>query len=87
MKEFDLDLDGRLAALDKPLRVVLDGKEQDVTLHPQLLTLCQSLLERGDPQLAYHLSGPPDRGEKGGLRRRLALSYESHETYRSYADS
>jgi hypothetical protein len=53
VKEFDLDLDSRLAAPDKPLRVVLDGKEQDVALHPQLLTLCQSLLERGDPQLAF----------------------------------
>ncbi|HVS36986.1 MAG TPA: transglutaminase domain-containing protein, partial [Gemmataceae bacterium] len=53
VKEFDLDLDGRLATLDKPLRIVLDGKESDVTLHPQLLTLCQSLLERGDPQLAF----------------------------------
>ena len=53
VKEFDLDLDGRLAAFDKPLHVVLDGKEQDVTLHPQLLTLCQSLIERGDPQLAF----------------------------------
>ncbi len=53
VKEFDLDLDGRLAALDKPLRVVLDGKEEVVTLHPQLLTLCQSVAERGDPGLAY----------------------------------
>jgi predicted esterase len=53
VKEFDLDLDGRLAALDKPLRVVLDGKAQVVTLRPQLLTLCQSLLERGDLELAF----------------------------------
>ena len=53
MKEFDLDLDGRLAALDKPLHVVLDGKAQVVTLRPQLLTLCQSLLMRGDPELAF----------------------------------
>ena len=53
VKEFDLDLDGRLGAMDAPLRVVLDGTAQTVTLHPQLLTLCQSLLERGDPQLAF----------------------------------
>ena len=53
VKEFDLDLDGRLAAVDKPLHVVLDGKEEVVTLRPRLLTLCQSVVERGDPGLAY----------------------------------
>ena len=53
VKEFDLDLDGRLAALDKPLHVVLDGKEESVTPRPQLLTLCQSVLDRGDPGLAF----------------------------------
>ena len=53
VKEFDLDLDGRLAALDKPLHVVLNDKEEVVTLHPLLLTLCQSILDRGDPELAF----------------------------------
>jgi hypothetical protein len=53
VKEFDLGLDGRLVALDKPLRVVLDGKAQEVLLRPQLRTLCESMLPRGDPALAY----------------------------------
>jgi predicted esterase len=50
---FDLCLDGRLVALDRPLRVVLDGKAQVLKLRPQLLTLCELLLERGDPELAF----------------------------------
>ncbi len=53
VKEFELDLDGRLAPLDKPLHVVLNDKEEVVTLHPQLLTLVQSVLDRGDPELAF----------------------------------
>jgi predicted esterase len=50
---FDLCLDGRLVALDRPLRVVLDGKAQVLKLRPRLLTLCESVLERGDPELAF----------------------------------
>jgi hypothetical protein len=50
---FDLCLDGRLVALDRPLRVVLDGKAQVLKLRPRLLTLCESLLDRGDPELAF----------------------------------
>jgi hypothetical protein len=53
VKEFDLDLDGRLVALDKPLHIVLDGKAQEVTPHAQLVMVCRSLLERGDPELAF----------------------------------
>ncbi len=53
VKEFDLDLDGRLAALDKPLHVVLNGKEEDLKLNPQLTTLCLSIIGRGDPELAF----------------------------------
>ncbi len=50
---FDLNLDGRLVALDRPLRVVLNGKVQEHKLDPRLRTLCESLLERGDPELAF----------------------------------
>jgi predicted esterase len=53
VKEFDLDLDGRLVSLNKPLRIVLDGKPEVVTMRPQLKTLCQSILRRGDPGLAF----------------------------------
>ncbi len=61
VKELDLNLDGRLVDVTKPLKVVLDGKAQEVTLRPQMTTLCQSLARRGDPGLAYtcqvHLIG------------------------------
>jgi predicted esterase len=53
VKGFDLDLDGRLVNLNKPLRIVLDGKPEVVTMRPQLKTLCQSILRRGDPGLAF----------------------------------
>jgi predicted peptidase len=63
VKEFELLLDGRLVKLDRPQRVVVDGKAQEVKLTPRLATLCQSLLERGDPNLAFscrvRLSAPP----------------------------
>jgi hypothetical protein len=53
VKQFALGLDGRLVDFRKPLRITLDGKEQTVTLRPSFLTLCRSLKERGDPQLAF----------------------------------
>ncbi len=53
VKQFTLNLDGRLIAFDKPLRVTLDGTTQVVKVRPQFVTLCQSLLRRGDPALAY----------------------------------
>ncbi len=53
VERFDLNLDGRLIAFDRPLRVVLNGREETVTARPRLLTLCESILERGDPELAY----------------------------------
>jgi hypothetical protein len=53
VKEFDLNLDGRLVAPGKTLHVVLDGKAQDVTPRPQLLTLCRAMLDRSDPEMAF----------------------------------
>jgi transglutaminase-like putative cysteine protease/predicted esterase len=53
LKEFDLHLDGRLVNLARPVRITCDGKTQTVQLRPRLLTLCQGLLERGDPELAF----------------------------------
>jgi hypothetical protein len=58
VEAFNLNLDGRLVSLDKPLRVVIDGQEQVVELRPRLLTLCRSMLERGDPGLAYSCQVP-----------------------------
>jgi transglutaminase-like putative cysteine protease len=53
VKKFDLGLDGRLVSFDKPLKITLDGKAQEMKIRPSFLTLCQSLLKRGDPELAY----------------------------------
>jgi transglutaminase-like putative cysteine protease len=53
VKQFDLCLDARLVAFDKPLRLTLDGKMQSLTVKPSFLTLCQSIVRRGDPGLAY----------------------------------
>jgi pimeloyl-ACP methyl ester carboxylesterase len=53
VKQFELALDGRLIAWDKPLRVTVDGKEQTLTARPSFRTLCQTLAERGDPRLAF----------------------------------
>jgi predicted esterase/transglutaminase-like putative cysteine protease len=50
---FDLDLDSRLVAFDRPLRVSVDGKVRVLDIAPHFLTLCRSLLERGDPELAW----------------------------------
>jgi hypothetical protein len=48
----ELTLDSRLVPYRKPLKVVWNGKERSVTLEPSLRTLCASLAERGDPDLA-----------------------------------
>jgi hypothetical protein len=53
VQRFDLSLDSRLVDFDKPLRVSIDGKTQVLKVRPSFLTLCQSLRERGDPQLAF----------------------------------
>ncbi len=50
---FDVGLDSRLIDFAKPLRVSVNGDTSQLTVVPSFLTLCQSLLERGDPQLAY----------------------------------
>jgi transglutaminase-like putative cysteine protease/pimeloyl-ACP methyl ester carboxylesterase len=52
VKEFSLELDGRLVRFDRPLRVTLNGKQQSVEIRPSLLTLCRSMAARGDPELA-----------------------------------
>jgi predicted esterase len=53
VKEFDLGLDGRLLDFAKPLRVVLNGEAREVAIRPSFRTLCESLRERGDPEMAY----------------------------------
>jgi pimeloyl-ACP methyl ester carboxylesterase len=52
VEEVELSLDGRLVRFDRPLRVTRDGQAQEVAIRPSLATLCRSMAERGDPDLA-----------------------------------
>jgi hypothetical protein len=56
--EVELHLDARLVKLDRPLRVSRDGKTWTIRVSPSLLTLCRSLLERGDPSLEWTCTVP-----------------------------
>ncbi len=71
VKEFDLDLDGRLVAPDKPLHVVLDGKEQDGDdAAEQLLTLTVPVAAGTRltlTGLAFTCRVHLARGEEGGI--------------------
>jgi hypothetical protein len=46
-------LDSRLIDFQKPVTVELNGKSSTRKLQPSLLTLCQTLQRRGDPELAF----------------------------------
>jgi pimeloyl-ACP methyl ester carboxylesterase len=48
----NLLLDSRLIDFKRPVTIELNGHSSTCKLQPSLLTLCQSLLERGDPDLA-----------------------------------
>ncbi len=53
VKHFNLDLDSRLVAYDRPVRITLNGKVRAVPVKPRFADLCRSLRERGDPRLAF----------------------------------
>jgi predicted esterase len=46
-------LDGRLVDFRKPVRVELNGRLTTRKPRPSLATLCETMLERGDPDLAF----------------------------------
>jgi predicted esterase len=46
-------LDSRLVDFAKPLRLEVNGKTSSRKIQPGLLVLCQTLMERGDPELAF----------------------------------
>jgi hypothetical protein len=46
-------LDSRLVDFKKPLAVEVNGKKSTAKPTPKVLTLCQTLAERGDPELAF----------------------------------
>jgi pimeloyl-ACP methyl ester carboxylesterase len=53
VKRFVLNLDGRLVDFDRPLRVEVNGKEQELRPQPRFLELCRSLMQHGDPELSF----------------------------------
>ncbi len=53
VKTLDVGMDSRLIDYGKPLRVTVNGAAQEFTMRPALKTLCESMLDRGDPQRAY----------------------------------
>lgn len=49
----NLLVDSRLIDFKQPLILEVNGRQTTCRVKPSLLTLCQTLLERGDPQLAF----------------------------------
>lgn len=67
VKQFDLLLDSRLIGYSGPVKITLDGKTQTLKVRPSMFTLCQSVLERGDPELAFSCRiSVGERREKSG---------------------
>ena len=64
VKRFMLSLDGRLVDFDHPLQMEVNGRKQELRPQPRFLNLCQSLMERGDPQLAFTVRIELPAGEK-----------------------
>jgi dienelactone hydrolase len=53
VKEFELNLDHRVIPAGRPVRLQINGKETVREPGPSLECLCRSLLECGDPELAF----------------------------------
>ena len=53
VEAFNLELDARLVRYDRPLTITLNGQKREVALTPTLRTLCETLMDRGDPRLAH----------------------------------
>jgi hypothetical protein len=51
-------LDGRLVDFSQPIALDLNGAVSVRHLQPSLRTLCQTLLRRGDPELAFDVELP-----------------------------
>lgn len=51
-------LDSRLVDFDKPVTFVVDGKTTTAKLTPSVKTLAETLLRRGDPDLAFTVEVP-----------------------------
>jgi pimeloyl-ACP methyl ester carboxylesterase len=53
-----LCLDARLIDFRHPLELMIDGVERSVDIRPSFRTLLESIIERGDPKLAYTCAVP-----------------------------
>lgn len=53
MEQVTLCLDQRLVDPSAPLSLLVNQEVRQIELRPSLRTLCESMLERGDPRLAY----------------------------------
>jgi predicted esterase len=53
VKSADILLDSRLIDFSKPVVIETDGKINEKKLAPSVQTLCETLQERGDPDLAF----------------------------------
>ena len=56
--EFAVHLDSRLVDFDKALVLVVNGHKETLKIKPSLLALCQSIVQRGDPELAFTCTIP-----------------------------
>jgi hypothetical protein len=61
---FDVGLDSRLITYEKPVRATVNGATQEFAVRPNLQTLCESMLERGDPERAYAARLQLDGGKR-----------------------
>lgn len=50
---FDVRLDHRLIDVSKPMMVTVNGTVQQLEARPRFAELCRTLIERGDPRLAF----------------------------------
>jgi predicted esterase len=53
VKEFAVHLDSRLVDFDKALLLVVNGHKETLRIKPSMLALCESMMQRGDPELAF----------------------------------
>jgi pimeloyl-ACP methyl ester carboxylesterase len=53
VKQFDLLLDRRLIGYEGRVKISMNGKMQTLEIRPRLLTLCQTMQERGDAKRAF----------------------------------
>ncbi len=67
----DVLLDSRLVDLSKPVDVELNGATTTIRVRPSLRTLCETMLRRGDPELAFVASVPIRKDAASG---RLTVS-------------